>query len=304
MAEEKYSFVEVSPTPISESEFLDQSLEATNDWFVKIGSCIREDEKKDFSSVTETLSPEDKQRILSGVKPAMDEVATELGIILPDDLLNRVYILNRPNFYRFTKPETGGRNPQGITLSNRYVLLDYQSLQRTAKRTGEDFETLLRMSVIHELWHSTDYMANWVKAGKILRDSAPKKVGMWVGVPDFEQTRASVGLYLLNEGFTQFRTEETQKKMGEACKYEPYPAEVEIVRLLKDNIGIKPFVKTATTKNGLKDFSEAMTLRYGVSSLKTVLLKLDDDRMNQSTFGRPSYTGTWNFLSGPTLKTA
>lgn len=297
MAEEKYSPVEVSPTPIKESEFLEQSIEAKNDWLAKIGSCLREDDKKNYSNITEVLSPEDKEKLLAGVKPAMDALAIELGITLPNDLLDRVYILDHPTFYRFTHVETSGSDPQAVTLSNRYVLIDHQALKRTAERSRDDFNTLLRMSIIHELWHSVDYMANWAKGEKILIDSAPQKGGLWVGVPEtFKQTDASVGMYRLNEGFTQFRTEETQKKIGEKTKYEPYPADVEIIRILINNIGIEPFVRAVSTKDGLKDLNTAIIKRYGTGAFKTILLNLYTDNRSQRSMGKPFYSRTLNFV--------
>jgi hypothetical protein len=291
MSEEKTTQIfETIKTPPNKEELAQQVNQGWRLYFERHGYQMPDSA---LISIEDLVPPDQKELMFTKLIPAMKQLADKNGFAVPDtNLLNRLLYLEGHIFSRIEEYNSGPtkRTPLGLSLPNGIAMVNYSGVKRQSEIERVPFENYLKRTGLHELWHTLDLGINFVPPrpdSKRMTPTFPIRLGIVAANGLGELTDRGVGLYCLNEGFTEYRTKRTFEIAGET--YLPsYPAETEFMEYLIGFIGEKQFFDAAAKRDGVKNLSAAIDNRFGPQSFKQLLKLLYNDYMQ--LHGSESYT--------------
>lgn len=228
---------------------------------------INQADQLDFQ---EQIPQDEKERIFNPAIEAMKSFATQHGIALPDNLIQRITILNDKTtsyIYQAFHPEHEDDIGGSFTIGDkRLSFINNDVITQICAVEGVKKEDLMREMGIHELWHSAEYAEVWLPDNSPSSELEPlvrssvKRAGIYISGP--EKIRGNYSR--LQEGFTQYLTRETLRLLNELLPpVIAYKEELEIIDILIGRTGPDPFIQATFSKKGFRTLFNALEQRFG-----------------------------------------
>lgn len=232
----------------------------------------------------EQMSQKEKRQIFIPATRAMESFANLHGITLPNNLIQRIIILDQNTasyVHQANNSEHDDLDYPAFTLHDKrlcFISNDY--VADISAEEGISKQDLIREIGIHELWHSIAYYEVWTTQDK--DNNSPKlndinswrRNGMDTRRPEGRPIN-QIQYSALVEGFTQYVTRETLKLLGTTRVR--YLEGQEIIEMLIGQIGLDPFVQATFTKKGFKVLFDAIEKRYGKGAFRKIGSTLAED---------------------------
>lgn len=241
------------------------------------------------------LSDEERSELFDDAVGAMRELAEKYGVTLPENLQARIILLDEKTFTDTVIEETGahdfeGENSYGITLNKTgVILLNETAISKLAEERRIDKKDLYRQFGVHEMWHTSDNPL-WAPQSYESREYI-EEVGKVI--PQLAaRTDFIPAFHTLIEGFTDYRTIETLKQLGQQVRYITYPGEVEVISELGRYIDLSVLFSAASSVEAipqlLDEFKKGDEPKAKRGAFGSLLHYLTFDKLNFTDYGFPS----------------
>lgn len=233
---------------------------------------LKELKTTDSLDFQEQISQDEKERTFNPAIEKMKSFATQHGITLPNNLIQRITILNEETtsyiHQAFDPKHKDNNNEAFTTIKYRLSFINNDAVTQTSAETGVKKENLMREAGIHELWHSVEYTEIWLADNSASSKlESLRRSGMITSRPDKIQ-----GNYRrLEEGFIQYLTRETLKLLNEPLYSDIfYKEELELIDTLIGQIGLDPLIQATFSKKGFRSLFNALEQRFGKSAFAKI----------------------------------
>ncbi len=260
------------------------------------------------------MDAEELSRIVSPCIEIAKDILQQHQILIPDDLLSRVYVIEEQTFNNVVLQELD-EDPYsgfvaGATLPNRLVILSGRRVNLICDKQNIDRDHFIRVIVMSELiGHSLVYKEAWIPqnedSSKTPDQWGVKRHGLIISPPK-PNSKTFLMTSLLHEGFTQYFTRAILKFHGDqVLDLDKYPSETRVIEEMVNGLGIKVLFRAAYLQEGYRDFAMALQERYGKGALGRIIKLMDIDQQTEEAARRmynikyPPFKNTLNFLSKP-----